>query len=56
MEGLKFDLLIKHEIKHLFVIKATFQKYTKVDETYTKLIKFSTPDEEKWDKLCQMLE
>lgn len=47
MEGLKFDLLIKHEIKHLFVIKPTFQKYTEVDETYRKLIKLSTPDEDK---------
>lgn len=56
MEGLKFDLLIKHEIKSLFVIKPTFQKYFEVDETYKRLIKFSTPDEDRWDQICQLLE
>jgi len=33
MEAIEFDLFIKHEIKHLFLIKPTFQKYTEVDES-----------------------
>lgn len=55
MEGLNFYLFIKHEINQLFVVKPTFHKYTKVDETYRKLIKFSIPDEERWDKLYHIL-
>ena len=56
MEGLSFDLMIKHDIKHLFIMKPTFQKYTEVDETYRKLIKYYTLDEERWDKLCELLD
>jgi len=33
MKAIEFDLFIKHEIKHLFLIRPTFQKYTEVDET-----------------------
>ncbi len=32
LEDLDFDLTIKHEIKHIFVNKPTFEKYTEVDE------------------------
>jgi len=56
IEGLSFALLIQHEIKHLFIVKPTFQKYTEVDETYKKLIKFSIPDEERWEKICQLID
>jgi len=31
--SLSLDLLIKHEIKHMFIFKPTFHKYTEVDET-----------------------
>jgi len=55
MEALDFDLLIRQEIKHLFIIKPTFQKYTEVDETYRKLVKFSTLCEDRWEKLCELL-
>lgn len=51
MEALDFDLFIKHEIKHLFIIKPTFQKYIEVDETYRKLVKFVIQSEDQWDKL-----
>ena len=56
METLKFNLLINHEIKQLFLIKLTFQKYVEVDETYRKLVKLSILDENRWDNLCQILE
>ena len=56
LEALDFDLIIKHEIKHIFINKRTFEKYTKVDETYRKLIKLSIPSEDRWDKLCELLD
>jgi len=55
MEALDFDLLIINEIKNLFIVKPTFQKYTEVDETYRKLVKFPTPSEDRWDILCELL-
>lgn len=36
MEGIDYDLLIQNEIKHLFINRPTFEKYTKVDESYKK--------------------
>lgn len=54
-EALDFDILIKHEINHFSIIKPTFQKYTWVDETYRKLVKFSNPSEYRWDKMCELL-
>lgn len=35
-----------------FMEASTFHKYTDVDETYRKLIKFSIPSEYTWEKLC----
>jgi hypothetical protein len=32
LETLQFDLSIQHEIKHIFITKPTFSKYTKMDE------------------------
>ena len=56
MEALDFDLFISHELINLFINKPTFQKYTEVDEAYRKLIKFSIPTEDTWEKLCELLE
>lgn len=55
VEAIYFYLFIKHEVKHLFVIKPTLQKYKKVDETYMNLIKFSIPSDDRWNKLCEFL-
>lgn len=55
MEGLKYDLLIKHEINHLVLVKPTFQKYIDTDETLRKLVKCTIPDEERWEELCKLL-
>lgn len=49
IEALEFDLTIKHEIKHIFTNKPTFEKYTEVDEVYRKLINISIPGNERWD-------
>lgn len=51
MEALEFDLTILHEIKHLFLTKLNFERYTEVDETFVKL-----PSEERRDKLCETIE
>ena len=44
---------IQHDIKHIFVVKPTFARYTGVDEIYCKVTKIAIPDEEQWDKLCE---
>jgi hypothetical protein len=56
LETLQFDLSIQHEIKHIFITKPTFSKYTKMDEIYRKLLKISIPSKKRWDKLCKLLE
>ncbi len=56
MEDLTYDLLIHHEIKHLSITKPTFEKYIEVDSSYRKVLKFSIPDENIWDKLCELIE
>jgi len=56
IEALEFDLTIKHEIKHLFINKPTFEKYTEVDEVYRKVINISILNDERWDELCDTIE
>ena len=56
LEALEFDLAIKHEIKHIFINKQTFEKYIEVDEVYRKLINISIPSDERWDQLCGAIE
>lgn len=45
LESLAYDLDIQYEIKHIFISKPTFFKYTEVDEVYRKLLKTSIPSE-----------
>ena len=56
LETLQFDLNIQHEIKIIFITKATFTKYIEVDEIYRKLLKMSIPSKKWWDKLCELPE
>jgi hypothetical protein len=37
LETLQLDLSIQHEIKHIFITKPTFAKYTEMDEIYRKV-------------------
>ena len=39
---------LQHEIKHLFVVKPTFVRYTEVDENFRKITKIKLPNEEFW--------
>ena len=56
LEALDFDLTIKHEIKHNFVNKPTFEKYTEVDEVYMKLVNIYIPSQDRLDHLCETIE
>ena len=47
LEALEFDLIIKHEIKHLFINKPTFERYTKVDEVFSKVVNLEIRSEER---------
>ena len=56
LETLQLDLSIQHEIKHIFITKPTFSKYTKMDEIYRKLLKVSIPGKKRWEDLCSLFE
>jgi len=46
---------LQHEVNHLFVNKPTFAKYTEEDEIYQRMMKIKLPDEETWEKWCDLL-
>ena len=56
LETLQLDLSIQHEIKYIFITNTTFSKYTKMDETYRRLLKVSIPSQKRWEDLCALLE
>jgi hypothetical protein len=56
LETLQLDLSIHHEIKHIFITKPTFSKYTEMDEIYRKLLKISIPSKKRWEDICALLE
>jgi len=41
---------LEHEVKHLFLTKPNFSKYTKADETYRRMVNLKLPDVEWWEK------
>ena len=46
---------LQYEIKHLFVIKPTFAKYTEADENFRKLKNIQIPKNEDWQALTDLL-
>jgi hypothetical protein len=56
MDALQLDISIQHEIKHIFVIKPTFSKYTDMDEVYQRLLKVTVPGHIRWEELCDLLD
>jgi len=46
---------LQHEVKHLFVNKLTFAKYTEVDEVYRRMVNIKLPDTKTWEKLNDLL-
>lgn len=46
---------LQHEVKHVFINKPTFSKYTEADEIYRKMLKIELRDAETWEKLINLL-
>lgn len=49
-EAISNICFMQNKIKHIFIVKPTFAKYTEVDEIYHRVTKISIPDEERWEK------
>lgn len=56
METISNDLYIQNEVKHVFTVKPTFAKYTKVDENYQRVIKLTILDEKIWEEICDLID
>jgi hypothetical protein len=56
MEALQLDFEIQHEIRHIFVVKPTFAKYTDMDEVFRRLLKVTVPNHIRWEELCDLLD
>jgi hypothetical protein len=56
MDALQLDISIQHEIKHIFIVKPTFAKYTDMDEVYRRLLKVTVPGHIRWEELCDLLD
>jgi len=56
MDALQLDIGIQHEIKHIFIIKPTFAKYTDMDEVYQRLLKVTVSSQIRWEELCDLLD
>ena len=46
---------LEHEMKHLFLTKPNFAKYTEADEIYRRMLKIQLPDAEMWEKINDLL-
>ena len=46
---------LQNEIKHLFVVKPNFVKYTEADENYRNLKSVKIPDVEQWQVYIELL-
>lgn len=46
---------LQHEVNQLFVNNPTFTKYTEENEIYKRMVKIKLPDEEAWEKWCDLL-
>lgn len=56
LEGISNQIYIEHELKHVFLVKPSFTKYTDADEVYRRLNKIKILDGEVWSKLCDYQE
>jgi len=46
---------IEHEVKHLFLTKPNFEKYTEADEIYRRMVNVKLLDVEWWEKVTDLL-
>ena len=56
LDLLSSDIFIQHELKHVFLTRPTFSKYTEVDELYWQVIGTRIPSKKEWNKLCMYQE
>lgn len=54
-DNLENLFFLEHEIKHLFINKPKFSKYTEADEIYRKMLNMKFPEGECWMKLIDLL-
>ena len=48
-------LFLQNEIKHIFIVKPNFSKYTKADESYRKLKSMRIPSAEQWQEFTNLI-
>ena len=46
---------LEHEVKHLFLTKPNFSKYTEADEIYRRMMNVKLPDAEWWETMIDLL-
>jgi len=46
---------LKHEVKHLFVTKLNFSKYTEAEKIYRRMLKVKLPENEWWVTMTDLL-
>ena len=46
---------LQHEVKHIFINKPTFSKYTEVDEIFRRMMKIKLPEAKFWEKMTDLL-
>jgi len=56
LEAISNLVYIEHELKHVFLVKPTFSKYTEAEEIYRRLTKIKVLDDEVWTELCDYQE
>lgn len=56
LEAINNQIHIQHHLKHVFLVKSSFSKYTDDDEVYRRLIKIKIPKQEAWSDLCDYQE
>lgn len=45
---------LEHKVKHLFVSKPIFSKYTEADEIYRRMLKVKLPKDERWEEMTDL--
>ena len=56
LNALRDTFFILNEIKHIILVKPTFNKYTKKDEVYQRVTKLSILDNKCWEQLGNLLD
>jgi len=55
VKPLRDSFFILVEIKHIFLVKPTFTKYTEMDEIYRRVTNISIPDNKRWEELTDLI-